>query len=83
MDGYKQAHNTDTKILMTEAYTTIEMKQKFYGSGGRKGAEIPFNFQIIDNLNTGSTAADYKTVIDSWLLAMPKEEDYVPNWVVS
>ncbi len=63
---------------MTEAYTTIPLAQKFYES-----VEIPFNFQIIDNLNADSTATDYKTVIDSWLLAMPKTENHAPNWVVS
>lgn len=45
--------------------------------------QVPFNFQIIDNIKSSSTAADYKWAIDSWLDAMPKKPGYVANWVVS
>lgn len=83
LDDYTKAHGGDTRILMTEAYTTLEQNQLFYGDAfGRRGSQIPFNFQIIDNINSKSTPSDYKDAIESWLLNIPREIDYVPNWVV-
>jgi alpha-glucosidase len=82
MDQYKKDHGGDTKILMTEAYASLENKLQYYGdSSGRRGAEVPFNFEMIDNINTESTPQDYKDCIDAWIDNMPKENDYVPNWV--
>jgi alpha-glucosidase len=83
VDQYKKDHGGDTRILMTEAYTTLEHEIQFYGNSfGRRGAEIPFNFEMINNINLNSTPYDYKTQIDNWMENMPKEPDYVPNWVV-
>ena len=45
MDQYKKDHGGNTRVLMTEAYGTLEVQLKYYGdSSGRKGAEVPFNF---------------------------------------
>lgn len=43
---------------------------------------MPFNFELIDNINVNSTPADYKENIDNWIDAMPKDSSLVPNWVV-
>jgi glycosidase len=68
---------------MTEAYTSLEKILDFYGDAfGRRGSQIPFNFVMIDNINANSTPSDYKQQIEAWLDNMPKESDYVPNWVV-
>lgn len=68
---------------MTEAYTSLEKILDFYGDAfGRRGSHIPFNFGMIDNIKVNSTPSDYKQQIDAWLDNMPKEADYVPNWVV-
>lgn len=83
MDEYKVKHGGDTKILMTEAYASLEHKLEYYGSAlGKRGAEVPFNFEMIDRINVNSTPLDYKDCIDDWIDNMPKDEDYVPNWVV-
>jgi alpha-glucosidase len=83
MDNYKKEHGGSTRILMTEAYASLESKLEYYGdSFGRRGAEIPFNFELIDNINVDSTPQDYKDNIDLWIDNMPKADDYVPNWVV-
>ena len=83
VDQYQKEHGGDTRILMTEAYTTLEHKIKYYeNSIGERGAEIPFNFEMIDNINLDSTPYDYKLQIDDWIDKMPKEGDLVPNWVV-
>jgi alpha-glucosidase len=66
---------------MTEAYTALDNMIRFYGDGQRKGAQIPFNFEMISNVNQDSTAKDYKDKIDKWLVRVPKGEQ--ANWVVS
>lgn len=83
LDQYKKDHGGDTRILMTEGYTSLENILRFYGdSFGRRGAQIPFNFEMIDNINVNSSPQDYKDQIDAWLDNMPQEDDYIPNWVV-
>lgn len=83
LEDYKKQHGGTTKILMTEAYTSLENKLLFYGdSFGRRGAQVPFNFEMIDNIKSTSSPQDYKDTIDLWLDNMPNEDDYVPNWVV-
>lgn len=68
---------------MTEAYASLEHKLEYYGNSfGRRGSEVPFNFEMIDRINVNSTPYDYKNAIDLWVDNMPKEADYVPNWVV-
>lgn len=83
MEQYKKDHGGASRILMTEAYTSLENKLLFYGdSFGRRGAQVPFNFGMIDNINTNSMPQDYKDEIDAWIDNMPREDDYIPNWVV-
>ncbi|CAO1440858.1 unnamed protein product [Diamesa hyperborea] len=70
----------ETKVIMTEAYTSLENMVKFYGDGIRNGANVPFNFELISNVNIQSTAKDYKTRIDNWLTRVPKGSH--ANWVL-
>ncbi len=55
----------------------------FYGLRDEKheGANIPFNFEMISNVNDTSTAAQYKATIDAWLDRLPEGKQ--ANWVVS
>lgn len=83
MDQYKKDHGGDTRILLTEAYASLEYELLYYGdSTGKRGAEVPFNFEMITNINVNSTPSDYKYAIDSWIDNMPEGDDFVPNWVV-
>lgn len=81
MTEYAKSHDNITKIIMTEAYTSLENMIRFYGTEKRDGANVPFNFELISNVNTASTAKDYKTRIDNWLQRVPKGK--YANWVVS
>jgi alpha-glucosidase len=81
LDEFKAEFGGFTPIMMTESYASVDKAQRFYGNGDRKGSYVPFNFEIIKNLNRDSTAEDYKRTIDSWLNPMPK--DVEANWVVS
>lgn len=70
-----------TRVILTEAYTNLQNTIRFYGEDGSNGSHIPFNFQLISYTSAASTAADFKTQIDSWLDVMPAGK--VANWVVS
>lgn len=66
---------------MTEAYTTLENMIRFYGTETTKGAQIPFNFELISNTNRASTAKEFEKRIMNWLNLVPAWAN--ANWVVS
>ncbi|XP_032685970.1 maltase 1-like [Odontomachus brunneus] len=76
LDDYANRTNTDEKVMMTEAYTSLENTIKYYNYG----SHIPFNFNFIMNVNANSNAAEFKNIIDEWMKAKPK--DGVANWVM-
>uniref|UniRef100_A0A182QCM6 alpha-glucosidase n=1 Tax=Anopheles farauti TaxID=69004 RepID=A0A182QCM6_9DIPT len=81
MDEYKKEHNTTTKVLMTEAWSGLDVvKTYFNDSNNRQGSQMPFNFQLIMRLDQNSKATDFKTVIDSWIDIIPA--GHTPNWVL-
>lgn len=81
LNDHFAAHGGDKKVMMTESYSEIAKAQLFYGDRkSRNGSHIPFNFEMIKNMNQYSTAKNYKKAVDDWLDAMPK--DVQANWVV-
>nr|XP_012224668.1 PREDICTED: maltase 1-like [Linepithema humile] len=76
LDEYAHQYNTSEKVMMTEAYATLDNTIKYYNYG----SHIPFNFDFIMNVNKTSTASEFKAVIDNWTKAMP--EGSVANWVM-
>lgn len=70
----------EDRIIMTEAYAPLDVIMQYYGNGTHEGAQLPFNFQLISNLNKQSTAYDYSQLINTWLENMPKGK--TANWVV-
>lgn len=64
------------KVMMMEAYANMTMTIKYY----IYGAHFPFNFGLITDTNQDSTAADFKGVIDRWMLNM-HFVDGTANWV--
>ncbi|XP_055852300.1 maltase A1-like [Episyrphus balteatus] len=81
-DSFKKENGSDTKILLTEAYTNFGTMMKYYGDGTRKGSYVPFNFDFMGNVNKDSKATDVVTNVNKWLNAMPKGKDFYPNWVL-
>lgn len=81
MDDFQKENGGSTKVIMTEAYSAIDIVMKYYGNETHEGAHMPFNFQIIININNNSNAYDFKRTCDTWMLNMPKGR--TPNWVVS
>ncbi|XP_058824215.1 probable maltase [Topomyia yanbarensis] len=79
LDEYS-ARDNNTRIMMTEGYTSIEKVVEFFGNSTANGANIPFNFQLISNLNRNSTAADFAHYVSVWLNAKP--DGRRSNWVL-
>lgn len=82
LDKWTSDHpGSETKILMTEAYTDIPNTMRFYESNnGRLGAHMPFNFQLI-YVPRNASAQHIKQNIDTWLNNMP--QGHTASWVVS
>lgn len=81
VDDFSTARKIDTKLLMVESYARVDLTQRYYGNSTAKGAQIPFNFELVKRVNANSTAQDYKDVIEEWLNMMPAGQ--MANWVVS
>lgn len=81
MDEFQKEFGGDTRVIMTESYSPINVVMQYYGNATHEGAHMPFNFQIIMNLNNNSNAYDFKRTCDTWMDNMP--EGKTPNWVVS
>ncbi|XP_058832024.1 maltase 2-like isoform X2 [Topomyia yanbarensis] len=81
LDNYKKQKGGDTRVLMTEAWSSLDIVSTYFqDQNKRQGSQMPFNFQLIMRLDQNSKAADFKTVIDSWIKTVPS--GHVPNWVL-
>ncbi|CAD7089388.1 unnamed protein product [Hermetia illucens] len=80
LDEYQRKHGGDTRIILTEIYSPIDIIMQYYGNGTYNGAHIPFNFNFITKVNKDSKAPDYAAVISLWMDNMPKR--YTANWVI-
>ena len=84
LDEYKRTTDNKTRLMMTEAYADLDKTLLWYQkSVDRKGAHIPFNFELITRLVKDSTATECKSIIDAWIEKMPKGDGMNPNWVLS
>lgn len=54
----------------------------YYGSkdGSKLGAHFSFNYQLIQNLNSSSSARNYVDAINTWMDYMPLQ--HTENWIV-
>ncbi|XP_073942192.1 maltase A1-like [Choristoneura fumiferana] len=79
LDEFK-ARDGLTRVMMTEVYASIQDVVKYFGEGDRKGAQMPFNFDLITDVDASSSAGDIKRAIDKFLTYKPLDKD--ANWVV-
>ncbi|XP_030387006.1 maltase A3 [Scaptodrosophila lebanonensis] len=70
----------DDRVLLTEAYGPLDVLMQYYGNETARGSQIPFNFELLSNLNNNSNAYHYSELIHNWLDKMP--EGQVANWVL-
>ncbi|CAH2104236.1 unnamed protein product [Euphydryas editha] len=69
-----------SRVMMTEGYATIQNVVRYFGEGDLKGAQMPFNFDLITDVGASSGAADIKRAVDKFLTYKPVNEN--ANWVV-
>ncbi|XP_050319660.1 maltase A3-like [Bactrocera neohumeralis] len=80
LEDYKAEHGGDERILMIEAWSSLDIMMQYYGNETAEGGQIPFNFQLISYLYTDSNAHLYSEVINRWFQYMPTGR--TPNWVI-
>ncbi|XP_045510977.1 maltase A1-like [Colias croceus] len=68
-----------TRVMMTEAYSGPQETMRYFGTEDREGAQMPFNFVLISDVNGDSTAAEIKYALDKFLTFKPI--DKLANWV--
>uniref|UniRef100_A0A336LS66 CSON015493 protein n=1 Tax=Culicoides sonorensis TaxID=179676 RepID=A0A336LS66_CULSO len=56
LDSYKDS----PRLMMTEAYTSLDNLMKYYGDGKKNGSHIPFNFEVLTGTKADSTAKNLK-----------------------
>lgn len=81
LDEYKEQHGGDTRVMLTEAYSSLDVLKQYFGNGVRNGSHIPFNFQLIERIKNDSIASDYIACINDWMNILPA--GHPANWVVS
>ena len=81
LETYKKINGGQTRILMTEAYTSLDNLLRYYGDGKRNGSQIPFNFDLLVNLKNDTPATRFNELVNTFLRAKPTQVH--ANWVVS
>ncbi|XP_036333119.1 maltase A3-like [Rhagoletis pomonella] len=80
LDEFQKENGGDERVMLTEAYSPIEVVMKYYGNGTAEGAQIPFNFLMINWLTNDSDAYHFAETVNTWLRSMP--EGRTANWVI-
>ncbi|KAH8355357.1 hypothetical protein KR093_011546 [Drosophila rubida] len=80
IDDIDQELGGDDRVLLTEAYAPLDVLMQYYGNSTHNGSHIPFNFELISNINYKSDAYHYSELIHNWLDNMPAGQ--VANWVL-
>ncbi|KAL7738175.1 hypothetical protein ACLKA6_006514 [Drosophila palustris] len=70
----------DDRVLLTEAYAPLDVLMQYYGNSTHNGSQIPFNFELLSNININSDAYHYSELLHNWLDNMPAGQ--VANWVL-
>jgi hypothetical protein len=66
---------------MLEAYGSLDQIMRYYGTPDSPGGHFPFNFRLISDVDSSSTAEDFRRVINEYLERIT--EGRTANWVVS
>lgn len=76
LDGYKDT----PRLMMTEAYTSLDNLMKYYGDGKKNGSHIPFNFETLMSTSKDSTAKQLQISSENYMNRIPK--GLSANWVL-
>ncbi|XP_068145407.1 maltase A2 [Drosophila tropicalis] len=80
LEQYQAENGGDTRVLLAEAYSSVETLSAYFGNGTRFGTQLPMNFQLM-YLSGYSTAKDVVGSIDYWMDTMWSNHQ-TANWVV-
>ncbi|XP_017105817.2 maltase A2 [Drosophila bipectinata] len=80
LDAYRAENGGDSRVLLAEAYSSVETLSAYFGNSTHLGTQLPMNFQLM-YLNGYSTAKDVVGSIDYWMNTMWKDHQ-TANWVV-
>lgn len=80
MDDYQRVYGGDTRVLLIETYAPAWFTMQMYGNSTTEGAHLPFNFNLITEVDTGFTANDVEKAVNDWLSQMPVRR--TANWVI-
>lgn len=76
----EEFQNVEPRVLMIEAYTPLENIIRLYTDGTRPGAHIPFNFELLSNINRDTKGKRIRTIAENYMNYVPK--GYEANWVL-
>uniref|UniRef100_T1H3Z5 Glycosyl hydrolase family 13 catalytic domain-containing protein n=1 Tax=Megaselia scalaris TaxID=36166 RepID=T1H3Z5_MEGSC len=79
MDSYTKENGGESRVILAEAYSPIETLNQYAGNATHKGAQIPFNFNLM-GLNGYSNAREIDDRVSEWMNVIWKEHK-VANWV--
>ncbi|XP_067627246.1 maltase A3-like [Eurosta solidaginis] len=79
LDDFRKENGGEERVMLTEAYSPIDVVMKYYGNGTAEGAQIPFNFLMIW-VGNDSDAYHFADTVNTWLKNMP--EGRTANWVI-
>ncbi|XP_037949098.1 maltase A3-like [Teleopsis dalmanni] len=80
MDDHQRIYGGDTRVLLIETYAPAWYTMQMYGNSTTEGAHLPFNFNLITELENGVSATKVLKAVDDWLLNMPAGR--TANWVM-
>lgn len=83
VDKWQKDNGGETRILMTEAYTSPKEYPRYFRSRSdpkRMGAQMPFNFWALSNLDKYSNAQHFLQIINESINSVPKDTRL--NWVM-
>jgi hypothetical protein len=72
--------NANYRVLMLEAYGSVDQVMDYYGNTSAPGGHFPFNFRFITDVHYPSSAEDISRTINEYLDRMT--DSRTPNWVV-
>lgn len=51
LNNYKISNGGDTKIMMIESYSTVDVNMRYYGAVTKEGAQIPVIVEFRGHIN--------------------------------
>ncbi|KAH8277806.1 hypothetical protein KR018_007653 [Drosophila ironensis] len=80
LQKYQAENGGDSRVLLAEAYSSVETLSAYFGNSTHQGTQLPMNFQLM-YLSGYSSAKDVVGSIDYWMKTMWTNHQ-TANWVV-